>query len=74
MGYPSVYDYVMSQVNVVTRVNDLVQNMDRPFVDLAGSSEASGETEGSFFLDYSEMRIHGIGGNLVLLGPVLIPE
>ena len=49
MGYPSVYDYVMSQANVVTRVNDLVQNMDRPFVDLTGSSEALGETEGRFF-------------------------
>ena len=24
--------------------------------------------------DYSGMRIHGIGGNCVLLGPILIPE
>ena len=28
----------------------------------------------SFFWDYSGMRIHGIGGNCVLLGPILIPE
>ena len=24
--------------------------------------------------DYSEMRIHGIGGNRILLGPILIPK
>ena len=32
------------------------------------------KTQGAFFWDYSGMRIHGIGGNCVLLGPILIPE
>ena len=29
---------------------------------------------GALFWDYSGIRIHGIGGNCVLLGPILIPE
>ena len=42
-GYPNVYEYIMRQPNVVTRLNELVQSMDRPFVDLVGRPVAAGE-------------------------------
>ncbi|KAL9964464.1 hypothetical protein ACROYT_G028110 [Oculina patagonica] len=40
--YSSVYEYLMSQPNVVPRVNSMVQSMDRPFIDLTGSHQMPG--------------------------------
>ena len=35
----------MSQPNVVTRVNNLVQSLERPYVDLTGSGKITGKLE-----------------------------
>ncbi|XP_020604845.1 UDP-glucose:glycoprotein glucosyltransferase 1-like isoform X2 [Orbicella faveolata] len=35
--YSNVYEYVMSQPNVVPRVNSMIQSMERPYIDLTGS-------------------------------------
>ena len=43
--YSNVYEYVMSQPNVVTRVNNLVQSLERPYIDLTGSGKITGKLE-----------------------------
>ena len=37
-----MYEYVMSQPNVVSRVNSMVQSMERPYVDLTGGQLSTG--------------------------------
>ena len=38
-----MYEYVMSQPNVVSRVNSMVQSMERPYVDLTGGQLSTGK-------------------------------
>ena len=40
--HSSVYEYIMSQPNVVARVNSMVQSMERPFMDLTGTHDMPG--------------------------------
>ena len=40
----------------------------------SGQHSILGESDGAIVCEYSGMRTHGIGGNCVLLGPILIPE
>ncbi|XP_067039989.1 UDP-glucose:glycoprotein glucosyltransferase 1-like [Acropora muricata] len=57
--YSNVYEYVMSQPNVVTRVNNLVQSLERPYIDLTGSGKITdvdiNDAEAFSKLDSSEM-------------------
>ena len=45
----------MSQPNVVTRVNNLVQSLERPYIDLTGSGKITGK------LEFNIMKVlHGL--------------
>ncbi|XP_068732744.1 UDP-glucose:glycoprotein glucosyltransferase 1-like [Montipora capricornis] len=57
--YSSVYEYIMSQPNVVTRVNSIVQSLERPYIDLTGSKQIPdvdiNDSEAFAKLDSSQM-------------------
>ncbi|KAJ7328106.1 UDP-glucose:glycoprotein glucosyltransferase 1 [Desmophyllum pertusum] len=59
--HSSVYEYIMSQPNVVARVNSMVQSMERPFMDLTGTHDMPGadvamnDPETFAMLDSSQM-------------------
>lgn len=65
--YSSVYEYVMSQPNVVPRVNSMVQSMERPYIDLTASQQIPDvdiNNPGTFAMLDSPQMVSTIAKNL----------